>query len=155
MSCESEAPLLLKKVEAVPSGPTKLKGPFGSLLPAAWNLTVVFAGVVAVQESVVQLGDDPAFRGGGECARERAEVGDVVEDVVTGDDVACIDLVGNIRPGAEHLTVFDVASVGNGGVRAQHLLARVDADDETGGWHEREARRAATTADVERGAAGR
>ncbi len=44
----------MKNVAAVPSGPTKEKGPAALLLPAAWNRTVVDAGVVAVHESVVQ-----------------------------------------------------------------------------------------------------
>ena len=47
---------MVKKVLAVPSGPTKLNGPEALLLPAAWNFTVVFAGVLAVHDSVVQLG---------------------------------------------------------------------------------------------------
>ena len=50
----------MKKVAAVPSGPTKLNGPEALLLPATWNLTLVFAGVVAVNESVVQVGVLPA-----------------------------------------------------------------------------------------------
>jgi hypothetical protein len=41
-------------VAAVPSGPRKLKGPEAELLAAAWNLTAVPAGVVAVQESAPQ-----------------------------------------------------------------------------------------------------
>jgi hypothetical protein len=59
LNCASEAPLVVKNVAAVPSGPTKAKGPEALLLAAAWNLTLVFAGVVAVQESVVQLAEEP------------------------------------------------------------------------------------------------
>ena len=59
LNCASEAPLVVKKVAAVPSGPTKLNGPAALLLAAAWNLSVVFAGVVAVQESVVQVAEEP------------------------------------------------------------------------------------------------
>ena len=55
-------PEVTNKVEepAVPSGPTKLKGPAGLLLAAAWNLTVVLAGTVAVHDIVVQCVDKPA-----------------------------------------------------------------------------------------------
>ena len=52
----SEAPLVVKNVAAVLSGPTKLKGPVGELLAATWNWSVVLAGTEAVQESVVQSG---------------------------------------------------------------------------------------------------
>jgi len=41
------APLVVKNVPAVPSGPTKLNGPVALLLAATWNLTAVPAGVVA------------------------------------------------------------------------------------------------------------
>ena len=51
---------MVKKVALVPSGPTKLKGPEELLLAAAWNLTVVFAGVDAVHDSVVQVVVAPA-----------------------------------------------------------------------------------------------
>src|ERR1041384_8650604 len=54
-----EAPLVVKNVAAVPSGPTKLNGPFTLFEPATWNFTEVLAGVVAVQESVVQVGELP------------------------------------------------------------------------------------------------
>ena len=54
------APLDVKKVPAVPSGPTKLNGPALVLLPAIWNLTLVPAGCVAVNDSVVQVGLPPA-----------------------------------------------------------------------------------------------
>jgi hypothetical protein len=50
----------VKKVLDVPSGPTKVNGPYWLLLPATWNLTAVFAGVVAVNESVVHVGVLPA-----------------------------------------------------------------------------------------------
>ena len=56
MNWLSEEPLVVKNVAAVPSGPTKLNGPVGELLAATWNWSVVFAGTVAVQESVVQIG---------------------------------------------------------------------------------------------------
>ena len=52
---------MVKNVPAVPSGPTKLNGPFGLLLPATWNFTPVPAGVFAVQESVVQCAVLPGF----------------------------------------------------------------------------------------------
>src|SRR3954464_13595871 len=38
----------------------KVNGPAALLLPAAWNFTVVFAGVVPVQESVVHCVAAPA-----------------------------------------------------------------------------------------------
>ncbi len=53
LNCVSDPPLV-KKVPAVPSGPTKLNGPDTLLLAAAWNWMAVLAGVEAVQESVVQ-----------------------------------------------------------------------------------------------------
>ena len=46
--------LVVKKVAAVPSGPIKLNGPAGLLLPAIWNRSVVFAGTVAFHDSVFQ-----------------------------------------------------------------------------------------------------
>jgi hypothetical protein len=49
----------VKNVPAVPFGPTKSNGPYGLLLAATWNLTAVFAGVVAVNENVVQVGVAP------------------------------------------------------------------------------------------------
>jgi hypothetical protein len=52
----SDVPLVVKNVPAVPSGPTKLKGPPALLLAAAWNLKFVLAGTVAFHASVVQLG---------------------------------------------------------------------------------------------------
>jgi hypothetical protein len=52
----SDALLVVKYVALVVSGPTKLNGPFESLLPAAWNITVVPLGVLAVHDSVVQFG---------------------------------------------------------------------------------------------------
>jgi len=55
LNWDREAPLVVKEVEAVPSGPTKLKGPLGLLLPATWKLTAVFAGVVAFHDKDVQL----------------------------------------------------------------------------------------------------
>jgi hypothetical protein len=42
-----------------PFGPTKSKGPYRLLLAATWNLTAVVAGVVAMNESVVHLGEAP------------------------------------------------------------------------------------------------
>jgi hypothetical protein len=45
----------MKKVPAVPSGPTKLNGPLGLFEPASWNCRAVFAGVVAFQENVDQI----------------------------------------------------------------------------------------------------
>src|SRR6185369_11485571 len=56
------AGLVVKKVAAVPSGPIKLNTPAGSLLPAIWNLSVVFAGTVAFYDSEVQRANSP---GGG------------------------------------------------------------------------------------------
>ena len=53
LNCDSDAPLVVKNVPAVPSGPTKVNGPAALLLAATWNLTVVFAGVDAVHERVV------------------------------------------------------------------------------------------------------
>ena len=49
----------MKNVPAVPSGPTKLNGPLAELLLATWNLTEVFVGVVAFQESVDQIDVSP------------------------------------------------------------------------------------------------
>jgi hypothetical protein len=42
--------LVVQNVLVDPPGPTKVKGPAGLLLAAAWNCTVVFAGVDAVKE---------------------------------------------------------------------------------------------------------
>ena len=55
----SDAPLVVKNVAAVPSGPTKLKGPEAELLAATWKRSVVLAGVEAVQESVDQSAVNP------------------------------------------------------------------------------------------------
>ena len=52
---------MLKKVAAVPSGPTKLNGPNGELLAAAWKRSVVPAGVEPFHESEVQTGDAPGY----------------------------------------------------------------------------------------------
>jgi hypothetical protein len=49
-----ESPLL-KYVDDVPSGPTKLNGPLISLLPATWSLTLVLAEVAAFHEIVPQI----------------------------------------------------------------------------------------------------
>jgi hypothetical protein len=46
----------VKKVFAVPSGPTKVNGPALLLLPATWNFTAVPAGVAAVNDIVVHVG---------------------------------------------------------------------------------------------------
>ena len=54
------APLEVKKVADVPSGPTKENGPAALLLAATWNLTAVPVGVVAAYVSVVQVGVRPA-----------------------------------------------------------------------------------------------
>ena len=51
---------MVKKVAAVPSGPTKLNGPLTLLLPATWNCSDVFAGVVPFQDKVDQIGVRPA-----------------------------------------------------------------------------------------------
>ena len=48
--------MVVKNVAAVVSGPTKWNGPMAELLPATWNVSEVFAGVVAVHESVVHSG---------------------------------------------------------------------------------------------------
>ncbi len=55
MNCTSEAPLVVKNVAAVPSGPTKVKGPDAELLAAIWKLTDVETGVVALQVRVVHV----------------------------------------------------------------------------------------------------
>src|SRR5215510_6416657 len=47
---------VLKNVAAVPSGPTKLNGPFTLFEPASWNLSAVFTGVTPFQENVCQIG---------------------------------------------------------------------------------------------------
>ena len=60
MNWLSEAPLAVKYVVALPSGPTKLNGPLTELLAAAWKRSVVLAGVEAVQETVDQFGVLPA-----------------------------------------------------------------------------------------------
>ena len=45
---------------AVPSGPTKLNGPFKLLLAAIWNWTEVPAGVSAFHDTVLQVAVAPA-----------------------------------------------------------------------------------------------
>jgi hypothetical protein len=55
----SDAPLVVKKVAAVPSGPTKLNGPLTLVLAAAWNLSVVFAGRLADHDNVVHVAEKP------------------------------------------------------------------------------------------------
>ena len=52
----------MKKVAAVPPGPTKLKGPNWLLLAATWNFKVVLAGTVAFQLRVPHV-DVPATAG--------------------------------------------------------------------------------------------
>src|SRR4051812_31898178 len=47
LNCANDVPLLVKNVAAVPSGPTKLNGPSGLLLAAAWNFSAVPAGTSA------------------------------------------------------------------------------------------------------------
>src|SRR5262245_33828252 len=59
LNCASELPLV-KKVAAVPSGPTKLNGPLALSPAAAWNLTFVPAGVVAIHDSAPQFTIVPA-----------------------------------------------------------------------------------------------
>ena len=59
LNWESEAPLVVKNVDAVPSGPTKLKGPEALMLPATWNFTVVLAGVVAFHAIDVHVAEAP------------------------------------------------------------------------------------------------
>ena len=61
----------MKNVAAVPSGPTKLNGPYWLLLAATWNLTAVPAGVVAVNESVVHVGGARRRRGSRPSATRR------------------------------------------------------------------------------------
>src|SRR5205823_14922490 len=53
-------PPLLKNVEAVPSGPTKLNGPETLLLAAIWNWTEVPAGVSAFHDSMLQPAVEPS-----------------------------------------------------------------------------------------------
>ncbi len=50
------AGLVVKNVEAVPSGPMKVNGPEELVLAAAWNCTFVLAGFTAVQDKLVHLG---------------------------------------------------------------------------------------------------
>src|SRR5436190_329779 len=50
---------MVKNVPAVPSGPTKLNGPVDELLAAIWNFTEVFAGMVAFQLKLPQIGVMP------------------------------------------------------------------------------------------------
>src|SRR6185312_6225604 len=54
------APLAVKNVSGVPSGPTNVSGPVLELLAATWDLTAVPAGAVASNESVVHVGVAPA-----------------------------------------------------------------------------------------------
>jgi len=56
---EREVGLVVKNVPLVPSGPMKVKGPTALPLAAAWNLTVVLGGVVAVHDREVQCGAPP------------------------------------------------------------------------------------------------
>ena len=51
MNWLSEAPLVVKKVAAVESGPTKLNGPLTELLTATWNLMAVFAGGCSIEDA--------------------------------------------------------------------------------------------------------
>src|SRR5216110_1050814 len=55
LNCERGSPLLKNEL-AVPSGPTKLNVPLGSLLAAAWKFKVVFAGTEPPQDSVPHSG---------------------------------------------------------------------------------------------------
>src|SRR5690348_7556769 len=61
LNCASEAPLVVKNVAAVPSGPTKLNGPLTLLLPATWNCKLVPAGMSAFHDNVVQVVLPPAY----------------------------------------------------------------------------------------------
>ena len=54
------APLVVKNVPAVPSGPTNVQGPKLLLLAATWNLRPVPAGVAPANERVVHCGVRPA-----------------------------------------------------------------------------------------------
>ena len=69
----------MKNVAAVPSGPTKLKGPIAELLAATWNRSVVLAGVAAFQESVVQIGVKPT--GGLLSLRDETKLPDAAKPV--------------------------------------------------------------------------
>jgi hypothetical protein len=51
----------VKKVAAVPSGPTKLNGPPGLPLAAAWKRTLVPGGAVALHDNDVQCGVPPGI----------------------------------------------------------------------------------------------
>ena len=59
MNWLNEAPVVVKNVADVPSGPTKENGPLLLLLPAAWNLIAVFAGTLAVHDNVVHVAENP------------------------------------------------------------------------------------------------
>jgi hypothetical protein len=52
-NCDSDAPLVVKNVDAVPSGPTKLIGP--ASMPATWNDSACPDATVAVQDNVPQV----------------------------------------------------------------------------------------------------
>jgi hypothetical protein len=56
---DRDAGLVVKNVAAVPSGPMKVNGPEELLLAPSWNCTFVFAGLVAVQDRLVQCGVPP------------------------------------------------------------------------------------------------
>ena len=60
----------------------KLNGPEAELLPATWNCTLVFAGVVAVHEIVVHVGLNPAAGLASLTAEIRLpEAGKVADDI--------------------------------------------------------------------------
>jgi len=54
LNCASDAPVVVKYVAPVPSGPTNVNGPLDELLAAAWKRTCVLAGTASVKLSVVQ-----------------------------------------------------------------------------------------------------
>ena len=60
LNCARVAPLVVKNVAAVESGPTNVKGPVALLLAAIWNLRLVFAGLTVVQDNDGQVGVYPA-----------------------------------------------------------------------------------------------
>jgi hypothetical protein len=96
-----------------------------------------------------QLDDNPTAGMGGELGRELGEIRDVVEDVVTDDDVSRWNLVGHVRPAAKKGVARQAALGCRRGELLQHLFIRIDAAEVRRALRERQGRRASARTDIE------
>jgi hypothetical protein len=96
-----------------------------------------------------QLDDHSMASVGSELGRELEKVGDVVEDVVTDDDVSHGNPVGDVRPAAQEGFTPQAALGRRRGELPQHLCVGIDAAEVGGALRERQRRRARTRTDIE------